>query len=161
MEQKSAEAALVLADAEQILVFSGAGLSTESGIPDFRGPNGLWSKLDPEDFTIDRYRTSPEIRKRGWKMHVDGELWSARSTVQPNEGHKAIVHLQQSGGLSGVVTQNVDGLHHKSGLDESSVAELHGNVRGSHCDSCRSRWPTETVLGLGGVWEPRSSMSRM
>ena len=147
MEQKSAEAARVLGDAEQILVFSGAGLSTESGIPDFRGPNGLWSKVDPEDFTIDRYRTRPEIRKRAWKMHVDGELWGARSTVQPNEGHKAIVHLQQSGGLGGVVTQNVDGLHHKSGLDESSVAELHGNVRGSHCDSCRSRWPTETVLG--------------
>ena len=147
MQSELAEAVRVLKDSELILVFSGAGLSTESGIPDFRGPDGLWSKVDPEDFTIDRYRTNAEIRKRGWKMHVDGELWSARSTVQPNKGHKAIVHLQQSGGLGGVVTQNVDGLHHKSGLDDSSVAELHGNVRASHCDSCRSKWPTETVLG--------------
>ena len=157
MGPELAVAVRVLKDAELILVFSGAGLSTESGIPDFRGPNGLWSTLDPEDFTIDRYRTSPDIRKRGWKMHVDGELWSARSTVQPNKGHAAIVRLQEAGGLGGVVTQNVDGLHHKSGLDDSTVAELHGNVRASHCDSCRTKWPTETVLGWVEAGNPDPS----
>lgn len=146
MPQKVDEAAEALQDAEQILVFSGAGLSTESGIPDFRGPDGLWTKVDPDDFTIDRYRENPELRIRGWKMHVDGELWGARSRVRPNAGHEAIVRLREAGRLAGVVTQNVDGLHHKSGLEDDFVAEMHGNVRGSHCMSCDTRWPTETVL---------------
>lgn len=139
-------AADVLATAEQILVFSGAGLSTESGIPDFRGPDGLWTKVDPEDFTIDRYITSRDLRVQSWKMHVDGEMWGARSAVTPNQGHLAIVRLHEEGRLAGVVTQNVDGLHYESGLEDDMVAELHGNVRNSHCMSCGTRWPTETVL---------------
>ncbi|HEY6628192.1 MAG TPA: Sir2 family NAD-dependent protein deacetylase, partial [Acidimicrobiia bacterium] len=73
-----------LRPAEQILVFTGAGISTESGIPDFRGPDGLWTKVDPEDFHIDRFRASSDLRKRGWRMHLDGELWGARSQVEPN-----------------------------------------------------------------------------
>lgn len=139
-------AATALADAEQILVFTGAGLSTESGIPDFRGPDGLWTKVDPDDFTIDRYVTNPDLRVQGWKMHVEGELWGARSTVQPNAGHRAVVRLHEAGRLAGVVTQNIDGLHHKSGLGDDTVAELHGNVRGSHCLRCKASWPTEDVL---------------
>lgn len=138
----------VLRPAHRILVFSGAGLSTESGIPDFRGPEGLWTKVDPDDFTIDRYVAHPELRVRGWQMHLDGELWGARSSVKPNKGHLAIVNLHEKGRLAGVVTQNVDGLHFKSGLDDDMVAELHGNVRNSHCMTCRARWSTETVL----VW---------
>lgn len=140
-------AAEVLRPAEQVMVFTGAGLSTESGIPDFRGPDGLWTKVDPEDFTIDRYVSSRELRVKGWRMHVDGELWGARSTVQPNRGHMAIVRLHEAGRLAGVVTQNVDGLHYRSGLADDMVAELHGNVRDSHCMTCGAHWPTETVLG--------------
>ncbi|MGD2102151.1 MAG: Sir2 family NAD-dependent protein deacetylase [Acidimicrobiia bacterium] len=136
----------VLGTAEQILVFSGAGLSTESGIPDFRGPEGLWTKVDPDDFNIARYVESRELRVRGWRMHLEGELWGARSTVQPNKGHIAIARLHEAKRLAGVVTQNVDGLHFKSGLEDDMVAELHGNVRNSHCLSCDNRWPTETVL---------------
>ncbi|HIE22486.1 MAG TPA: NAD-dependent deacetylase [Acidimicrobiia bacterium] len=147
MEELLTTAAQVLGSAERILVFSGAGLSTESGIPDFRGPDGLWTKVDPDDFTIDRYRESRELRVRGWRMHLDGELWGARSTVKPNRGHQAILRLKRAGRLAGVVTQNVDGLHHRSGLGDAYVAELHGNVRGSHCLSCPARWETETVLG--------------
>jgi NAD-dependent deacetylase len=139
-------AAEILDGAEQILVFSGAGLSTESGIPDFRGPNGLWTKVDPDDFTIDRYVVNRDLRVRGWRMHLEGELWGARSTVAPNAGHHAIVRLHEKGRLAGVVTQNVDGLHHQSGLGDDMVAELHGNIRSSHCLSCEARWPTETVL---------------
>ncbi len=140
-------AAAVLRDADHILVFSGAGLSTESGIPDFRGPDGLWTKMDPDDFTIDRYRVNRDLRVRGWRMHLQGELWGARSTVRPNEGHRAIARLHKHGRLAGVVTQNVDGLHYKSGLPDDMVAELHGNVRNTHCMSCDNRWPTETALG--------------
>ena len=139
-------AAEVLRSAEQVMVFSGAGLSTESGIPDFRGPDGLWTKVDPDDFTIDRYVSNRELRVQGWRMHVDGELWGARSTVQPNRGHMAIVRLHEAGRLAGVVTQNVDGLHYQSGLADDMVAELHGNVRNSHCMTCGAHWPTETVL---------------
>jgi NAD-dependent deacetylase len=79
-------------------------------------------------------------------MHLEGELWGARSTVQPNKGHIAIARLHEAKRLAGVVTQNVDGLHFKSGLEDDMVAELHGNVRNSHCLSCDNRWPTETVL---------------
>lgn len=136
----------VLRPVEQILVFSGAGLSTESGIPDFRGPDGLWTRVDPDDFTIERWVDRRDIRARGWKMHLDGELWGARSTVQPNDGHLAIMRLRVAERLAGVVTQNVDGLHHKSGLEDEFVAEMHGNVRYSHCLSCDGHWTTETVL---------------
>lgn len=146
MDDPVSSAATVLGAAEQILVFSGAGLSTESGIPDFRGPDGLWTRIDPDDFTIERYMTNRDLRVRGWRMHVDGELWGARSKVLPNGGHEAIVRLNEAGRLAGVVTQNVDGLHFKSGLEDDLVAELHGNVRNSHCMSCREVWPTETVL---------------
>jgi NAD-dependent deacetylase len=143
----ASEAAAVLRPAEQILVFSGAGLSTESGIPDFRGPNGLWTKVDPDDFTIDRYRENRDLRVRAWQMHIDGELWGARSPAQPNSGHLAIKALRDRAKLAGVVTQNVDSLHHKSGIEDDFVAELHGNARNSHCMNCEQRWPTETVLG--------------
>jgi NAD-dependent deacetylase len=136
----------VLRPASRILVFTGAGISTESGIPDFRGPGGLWSKVDPDDFHIDRFLASAELRIKGWKMHLDGELWGARSTVRPNAGHHAIRRLADSGRLAGVVTQNVDGLHHASGLDDDVVAELHGNVRESHCVDCGSTWDTEEIL---------------
>jgi len=139
-------AVAVLRPAQRILVFTGAGISTESGIPDFRGPDGLWSKVDPDDFHIDRYRSSPELRVRGWKMHLDGELWGARSTVRPNTGHEAIKRLADAGRLAGVVTQNVDGLHLVSGLDDGQVAELHGNVRKSLCVDCAQVWDTEIVL---------------
>lgn len=140
------DAVAALSTAGQILVFTGAGLSTESGIPDFRGPDGLWTRLDPDDFTIQRFVANRDLRVRSWRMHADGELWGARSTVEPNRGHTAITGLREAGLLAGVVTQNVDGLHHKSGLEDDYVAELHGNVRGSHCVSCWSRWPTEHVL---------------
>ncbi len=137
----------ILREGDQILVFTGAGISTESGIPDFRGPDGLWTKVDPDDFHIDRFRVNRDLRVRGWKMHLAGELWGARSTVRPNPGHHAIKRLADAGRLAGLVTQNVDGLHHASGLDDDQVAELHGNVRDSHCLDCGTRWPTEEVLG--------------
>lgn len=141
------EAAIeTLIPTERILVFTGAGISTESGIPDFRGPDGLWTKVDPDDFTIQRYVRNREIRVQGWQMHAQGELWGARSAVEPNAGHRAIVDLEAAGRLAGCVTQNVDGLHLLAGLTHSRVAELHGNVRRVLCLGCHESWEIETVL---------------
>jgi NAD-dependent deacetylase len=140
------EAGVILADASRILVFTGAGISTESGIPDFRGPDGLWTKVDPDDFTIVRYRNSRDVRVNGWRMHQRGELWGARSTVSPNTAHTAVTRLWDKGRLSGVVTQNIDGLHQAAGVPDHAVAEVHGNIRKARCMRCGAEWPTETVL---------------
>jgi NAD-dependent deacetylase len=147
----------IVGSARRVLVFTGAGISTESGIPDFRGPDGLWSKVDPDDFTIGRYLHDSEIRKRGWRMHLDGELWGARSEVLPNAAHLAIADLWKAGRLSGVVTQNIDGLHQAAGVPDDQVAELHGNIRRSHCVECGADWPTDEVLSWveGGAADPR------
>lgn len=135
-----------LRHAEAILLFTGAGISTESGIPDFRGPHGLWRKVDPEDFTIGRYRTSRATRVAGWRLHQRGELWGARSDTRPNPAHEALVELWRAGLLVGCVTQNVDGLHQAAGLPDEAVAELHGNARKARCLSCTATWPIEDVL---------------
>ena len=143
--------------APRILAFTGAGISTESGIPDFRGPGGLWTKVDPEDFTISRYLANPDLRRRGWRMHLEGSLWGARARIDPNPGHQALVDLWRAGRLAGCVTQNIDGLHLKAGLPDSAVAELHGNVRDVRCLDCDRRWATEEILQRveAGEEEPR------
>lgn len=136
----------VLAPVDRILVFTGAGISTESGIPDFRGPDGLWTRLDPDDFTIDRYLRRRDVRVRNWRMHAQGELWGARSRAHPNRAHDAVVDLERAGRLAGVVTQNVDGLHLAAGLPEERVAEVHGNVRRVRCVTCRAEQSIDAVL---------------
>jgi NAD-dependent deacetylase len=140
------QAVKVLTQARSILVFTGAGISTESGIPDFRGPGGLWTKVDPEDFNISRYVADRDLRIQKWRMHAEGELWGARSSVEPNRGHLAVVELHLAGRLAGCVTQNIDGLHLVSGLPEERVAELHGDVRKVHCLLCRREWPIDQIL---------------
>jgi NAD-dependent deacetylase len=157
MSDAFAEAVEILSNSAQVLAFTGAGISTESGIPDFRGPDGLWTKVDPKDFTITRYLADPELRRRGWRMHLEGRLWGARARVEPNAGHLALVDLWQAGRLAGCVTQNIDGLHLKAGLPEEAVAELHGNVRQVRCLQCDQRWPTEEILQRveAGEEEPR------
>ncbi len=136
----------VLVEFERVLVFTGAGISTESGIPDFRGPGGLWTKVDPDDFTIERYVRNRELRVRNWRMHAEGELWGARSGVAPNRAHLAVVDLQRAGKLAGCVTQNIDGLHQVAGLDPSTVAEVHGNVRTVVCLGCGAVSEIESIL---------------
>lgn len=147
----------MLAEHLPILAFTGAGVSTESGVPDFRGPNGLWTKMDPADFTIQKYLSDPERRQRGWKLHAEGQLWGARAPLQPNRAHLALVDLYRAKKFSGCVTQNVDGLHIKAGLPEEVVAEVHGHVRAVRCVECKTTWPTETVLVRvdAGEVEPR------
>lgn len=150
------QAVSILEKADRILVFSGAGISTESGIPDFRGPEGLWTKLDPDDFHIDRYRSDREIRVRSWAAHANGERWGEASP-QPNRGHRAIVELAVAGRLAGVVTQNIDGLQQEAGLAPELIAELHGNMATSACVSCGSTWHTEEILNRVRAGEPDPS----
>lgn len=146
MSMKLAQAIATLSPHRRILVYTGAGISTESGIPDFRGPNGLWTRVDPDDFTIDRYLQSPQRRVEGWRMHADGALWGARSNIEPNAAHLAVTRLWSAGLTSGVITQNVDGLHLVAGIPRESISEIHGDVRRVTCLGCASERPIETVL---------------
>lgn len=137
------EVATHLAEAERVLVFTGAGVSTESGIPDFRGADGIWRKYDPEDFTIQKFLSDEQVRKMQWKMLTSGDL--SMSRIQPNPTHHAITELQNMGKLYGVVTQNVDGLHQKAGVSEEKVFQLHGDLSHAVCLGCGRRYPMETV----------------
>lgn len=136
---KIVEAILV---SKRIVAFTGAGISTESGIPDFRGPQGLWTKFDPDDFTIDKFLCSEETRRRMWQNLKDGVLMS---DVQPNRAHYAVAELEKIGKLSSVVTQNVDNLHQKAGNSPHLVYELHGNLQRIVCMQCHKRYPIDIV----------------
>jgi len=131
------------AQARAGVAFTGAGISTESGIPDFRGPGGFWERNDASKFTIQNYIRDPEHRKERWRQAVERKSFM-RTDVQPNAGHAALARLEQLGVIRGVITQNVDGLHEDAGSD--LVVELHGNARRIGCLSCRESWPAADVL---------------
>ncbi|MFD0226808.1 SIR2 family NAD-dependent protein deacylase [Streptomyces hirsutus] len=127
-----------------VALLSGAGISTDSGIPDYRGPNGLWRK-DPEAeklVTYEYYMGDPEIRRRSWQMRRKNRTLQ----VEPNAAHRAIVELGQSGVPVRVITQNVDGLHQLAGLPARKVLELHGSARSTVCTKCHARGPMEDAL---------------
>jgi NAD-dependent deacetylase len=126
-------AALVLS-AQRIVVFTGAGISTESGIPDFRSPGGVWTKYDPAEFHIDRFLANKESRKRYWMRTT--EFYKDIAKALPNSAHYAVVELERMGRLGAVITQNVDGLHQAAGSAPEKVIELHGTHRFVSCLSC-------------------------
>jgi len=142
MEEIERLAKLII-ESKKTVVFTGAGISTESGIPDFRGPGGIWSRYDPEDFTIQKFLSSPAARKTIWKMSTESGLLTE---AEPNPAHHAIAELHQLGKLDCVITQNIDNLHQKAGVPEGKVFELHGNTRWAVCLSCRRRFPMPEVL---------------
>lgn len=121
------ELADLLAAARRVTTFTGAGVSTESGIPDFRSPGGVWTRYDPRDFTFERYVDSAEVRASSWAMRRE---FFAKE-VQPNPAHRAIARLEATGRGHGVVTQNIDGLHQLAGSTE--VVEIHGTAREVMC----------------------------
>jgi len=128
----------------RVVVLTGAGISTDSGIPDFRGPNGIWTK-DPEAekmATIQAYLADADVRRRAWRHRLQSPTWEA----QPNEGHRALVTLEQRGVLHTLVTQNIDGLHQAAGNDPGRVVEIHGTMREVLCMSCGVRAPMADVL---------------
>jgi NAD-dependent deacetylase len=132
-----AEARGLVASSRRIVVLTGAGISTDSGIPDFRGPQGVWTK-NPEAeklATIGVYLSDPEIRVRAWRRRIDSAIYRR----EPNSGHRALVDLEQTGRLELIITQNVDGLHRAAGTDPARLAEVHGNVREVECVSCGAR----------------------
>jgi NAD-dependent protein deacetylase/lipoamidase len=117
----------LLADASRVVAFTGAGVSTESGIPDFRSPGGIWSRFDPRDFTFSRYVDSADVRARAWQMRRE----FFENPVEPNAAHRALARLEAAGRSLGVVTQNIDGLHQAAG--SKRVVELHGTAREVMC----------------------------
>jgi NAD-dependent deacetylase len=130
-----------LADKHRILVFTGAGISTESGIPDYRGPQGMWKKFDPADFTYDRYLSDAGFRIRSWERHFNSPFLSAL----PNDAHRAVTRLWESGRSIGCVTQNIDGLHGAAGLPAGALVEIHGDAHRIHCVACGGESPFAEV----------------
>jgi len=131
----------LLQNSQRAVVFTGAGISTESGIPDFRGPNGLWKKIKPTDFQ--EFISSEAVRRLTWQRwfeHGRGLL-----EARPNSGHLAIASLVRSGKVSAVITQNIDNLHQVSGIPSHQVIELHGNASYAKCLSCGKRMEMDAV----------------
>ncbi|MER7817437.1 Sir2 family NAD-dependent protein deacetylase [Streptomyces sp. NPDC096153] len=127
-----------------VAILSGAGISTDSGIPDYRGPNGLWRR-DPgaeKLVTYEHYMTDPDIRRRSWRMRLDGPVLRA----EPNAAHLAIAAFERSGHALRVITQNVDGLHQRAGVPDRKVLELHGTARAVVCTGCHARSSMENAL---------------
>jgi len=130
--------------AERVVALTGAGISTESGIPDFRGPKGVWTRnpAAEKQSTIQNYLADPEVRKAAWRSRLDHTAWTAR----PNRGHQALVDLERRGLLHALVTQNIDELHQIAGNSVDKTIEVHGTMRRVMCWSCGARAPMEDAL---------------
>jgi NAD-dependent deacetylase len=127
-----------------LVVLTGAGISTESGIPDFRGPQGVWTR-NPEaekQSTIQHYVADPDVRRRAWRSRLESPAW----TAQPNAGHRALVELERRGKLDTLITQNIDGLHQAAGSSPARVVEVHGTMREVVCLACGERASMERAL---------------
>jgi NAD-dependent deacetylase len=138
------EVAEWLRSATNVVVLTGAGISTDSGIPDFRGPNGVWTK-DPKAeklSDIRYYMSDPEIRVLSWRTR----LQRAEHVAEPNSGHRALVELERKGRLQTLVTQNIDGLHRLAGSSDAVMVEIHGTMREVVCMNCGERAPMERAL---------------
>ncbi len=141
MDPDIAEFTDLLRNARRAVVFTGAGISTESGIPDFRSPGGIWTKMMPVQFQD--YLADPEARRISWERRFDMEAtWNA---VRPNAGHLAVAELVRRGIVAAVITQNIDSLHQAAGVPESQVIELHGSTRHAKCLNCGARMEIKDI----------------
>jgi len=141
MTEEIQQLALLIDDAKRVVVFTGAGISTESGIPDFRSPTGIWSQTTPIYF--DEYVASADARTEAWrrKFEIDKDMIGA----EPNRGHRAVAKLVRTGKVSAVITQNIDGLHQESGVPDEHMIELHGNATYANCLTCATRYELEPI----------------
>jgi NAD-dependent deacetylase len=139
-----ADARSLIDSARRIVVLTGAGISTDSGIPDFRGPQGLWTKNPKAERTssLQHYLSDPEVRQIAWQNRLHSPAWDA----QPNAGHRAIVDLERSGRVHTLVTQNIDELHQRAGSSPERVVEIHGTMRRAVCWSCGVEGPMQPFL---------------
>jgi len=142
-ETEIRQAAEWIIESERVVVFAGAGMSTESGIPDFRSPGGLWDKYNPEDFYFQNFISSERARLLYWQMAT--EMYANIRDARPNAGHLAVAALESMGRLDCLITQNVDGLHFKAGNSEEKVIELHGTVMHVACLSCGKRYGRDAI----------------
>jgi len=133
-----------LDEARAVVVLTGAGISTDSGIPDFRGPQGLWTKNPKAELMsqLSYYVSDPEVRRLSWQNRVRSPAW----TAEPNAGHRALVELQRRGTLHTLLTQNIDELHQRAGIDPARVVELHGTMRRYACLDCGAGGPMKEAL---------------
>ena len=133
-----------IASAQRVVVLTGAGISTDSGIPDFRGPQGVWTRNPAAEklSTLQNYLAEPEVRRAAWRARVASPTWNA----QPNAGHRALVELERRGALHALITQNIDGLHQKAGHAPERVIEVHGTMHGVTCWGCGWAGPMLPVL---------------
>lgn len=149
------DARALLVPARRITVLTGAGVSTDSGIPDYRGPNGLWTRNpDAARFVdFDRYRRDPQLRRESWQRRIAHPARNA----QPNAAHHALAELHHSGRLRTLLTQNIDDLHQKAGVPDSAVVQLHGAMRDTECLDCADRRPMDEAVArvLAGEADPR------
>ena len=129
-------------DARRAVVFTGAGISTESGIPDFRSPGGMWSRRRPVDFRD--FVASESARREAWSQRVESHRTMAHA--EPNHGHRAVASLVHRGIVTTVITQNIDGLHQRSGVPEAQVVELHGNSTYAKCIECEAPYALDPIL---------------
>ena len=135
VESAIAAAAAIIDAADRVAVLTGAGISTDSRIPDFRGPQGVWTKNPgaEKQATLQNYLADADARRRAWMSRLDSPVWAA----EPNPGHLALVRLEAQRKLHLLITQNIDGLHHAAGSDPDRIVEVHGNVREVVCMSSR------------------------
>src|SRR5512139_174308 len=139
-------------DAGRGVALTGAGVSTDSGIPDFRGPDGVWTR-DPEAMklsSIEHYVADPQVRRRAWQERLHNPAW----TAEPNSAHHALVALERAGKLTAVITQNIDGLHQRAGADPAKVIELHGTLSQTECLGCAERRPMPETLARVSAGDP-------
>lgn len=133
--------ARMVSEAERVVIFTGAGISTESGIPDFRSPGGIWTKQAPIDFA--EFMASDTARRETWRRRF--AMDEMLRTAEPNRGHYAVAELVRDGKVPAVITQNIDGLHQASGVPADQVIELHGNTTFAHCLECDERYEIEDL----------------
>lgn len=143
MENLIKKGAELIEGSNKILVFSGAGLSTESGIPDFRSPGGLWEKYDPSDFNFQRLLVDEKAREKYWRMST--EFYDMMKNAQPNRAYLAIKEIEDMGKLLAIVTQNVDHLHHKAGNSPAKIIEIHGTAFSVSCLNCGKKYDRDEI----------------
>jgi NAD-dependent deacetylase len=143
MDALVAQGGNMIEEAQKILVFTGAGLSTESGIPDFRSPGGVWDKYDPSDFYFNKILSDEKAREKYWQMST--EFYETMKDAVPNRSHLAVKALEERGKLLSVVTQNIDRLHHKAGNSPDKVIEIHGTAFTVSCLDCGKEYDRNEI----------------